>query len=317
MKEIGGYIELESYDGQEFHQQAIALNCGRNALAYLLKAKKYKKIYLPEFLCNSVAKVCTKVNVSYETYNIDVNFIPIFEKELSENEIIYIVNYYGQIPLDKINNIKKKYNNVIIDNSQAFFVEPIEGIDTLYTCRKYFGVPDGAYLYTNVKLDEKFDIDISLNRMSHILGRFEGKASDYYNESVKNNHLFENEDIKCMSKLTHNFLRSLNYEKISEKRTRNFEFLHEKLIFLNKLNINVPNGAFMYPLLVEDGQKIRKKLQQRKIYIPILWPEVLDKCDKNSLEYNFANNILPLPCDQRYNEDDMKYIIKEVLTIFR
>lgn len=37
MEEIGGYIEFENFRGRgEYYENAIALNCGRNCLAYLL-----------------------------------------------------------------------------------------------------------------------------------------------------------------------------------------------------------------------------------------------------------------------------------------
>ncbi len=42
MREIGGYIELDTYRLPMLHEGAIALNCGRNALAYLLRARRIK-----------------------------------------------------------------------------------------------------------------------------------------------------------------------------------------------------------------------------------------------------------------------------------
>ena len=33
---------------------------------------------------------------------------------------------------------------------------------------------------------------------------------------------------------------------------------------------------------------------------------------KDTLEYDMALNILPLPCDQRYDEEDMEYMIGEI-----
>ncbi len=62
----------------------------------------------------------------------------------------------------------------------------------------------------------------------------------------------------------------------------------------------------MYPLLVENGESIRRRLQRQKIYIPTLWPDVYDLCGRDSTEYNLAQNILPLPVDQRYGPDDME-----------
>ena len=56
MKEYGGYIELDTYRLPMLHDDAIALNCGRNCLAYLIEAKGISKIKLPYFLCDSVVK---------------------------------------------------------------------------------------------------------------------------------------------------------------------------------------------------------------------------------------------------------------------
>ena len=55
---------------------------------------------------------------------------------------LYIVNFYGQLSNQYIESLGC---NIIVDNAQSYFQEPINGIDTLYTCRKFFGVPDGVY----------------------------------------------------------------------------------------------------------------------------------------------------------------------------
>ena len=70
--------------------------------------------------------------------------------------------------------------------------------------------------------------------------------------------------------------------------------------------------TFMYPLLVNNGNAIRKELQIKKIYIPKLWPSVNGIIDQNDIEYQMAENILPLPLDQRYGEEEMNYMIEEI-----
>ncbi|MBO5560987.1 MAG: hypothetical protein J6A07_05000, partial [Firmicutes bacterium] len=65
---------------------------------------------------------------------------------------------------------------MIIDNTQAYFQMPVNGVDTFYTCRKFFGVTDGAVLYTASAVDTELDIDESYTRMTYILGRFERSA---------------------------------------------------------------------------------------------------------------------------------------------
>lgn len=314
MKEIGGYIELDTCRHAMLHEDAILLNCGRNALAYLLEAKGIKKLYLPYFLCDSVANVCKKYGVEVAFYHIGENWLP-KDLVIDGDAWLYIVNFYGQITREDLARLAEVHNNVIIDNAQAYFDAPLANVDTLYTCRKFFGVSDGAVLYTNSKLERSLEIDESFNRIHYILGRYERTASEFYEEAAQNNDIFDNEPIKEMSRLTKNLLRSIDYEYVKQVRTNNFAYLHEKLREVNKLNVRLIEGAFMYPLLIDDGMKIRKQLQQMKIYIPTLWPNVLEECESDTLEYKFAAEILPIPVDQRYGIEDMEYLVN-VINIF-
>ena len=158
MREIGGYIEFEHYNRPMLHGDAIALNSGRNCLVYLIRARKIKKIKLPYFLCDSVRNVCDKENVQITYYRIDSLFQP---KNIciEDDEWLYVVNYYGQFSEEKIKILKSKYERVLVDNAQAYFQMPVDGVDTLYTCRKYFGVSDGAFLYADSVLNEELEID--------------------------------------------------------------------------------------------------------------------------------------------------------------
>ena len=314
MKEIGGYIELDTCRHAMLHEDAILLNCGRNALAYLLEAKGIKKLYLPYFLCDSVANVCKKYGVEVVFYHIGENWLP-KDLVIDGDAWLYIVNFYGQITREDLARLAEVHNNVIIDNAQAYFDAPLANVDTLYTCRKFFGVSDGAILYTNSKLERSLEIDESFNRIHYVLGRYERTASEFYEEAARNNDIFDNEPIKEMSRLTKNLLRSIDYEYVKQVRTNNFAYLHEKLREVNKLNIRLIEGAFMYPLLIDDGMKIRKQLQQMKIYIPTLWPNVLEECKPDTLEYKFAAEILPIPVDQRYGFKDMEHLVEVIRSV--
>lgn len=311
MKEIGGYIELDTYQLPMLHGEAIGLNSGRNCLVYLIKSKKIKKILLPRYLCESVRDVCIRENVQIRYYSVGVDFLP-KEVALVEDEWLYIVNYYGQLNNSVLNNMVKKYKKVIVDNTQAYFQEPLEGVDTLYTCRKFYGVPDGAFLYTDGRLQVELEKDESFEKMRYLLGRYERNASEFYNEYTENEAVFSEEPIKCMSKLTFNLLHGIDYEMVMHKRTNNFAVLHNIFDSINKLRLSIPKGAFMYPLFVSNGEKIRKQLQAKKIYIPTLWPEVLEHCEETEIEHNMVKNILPLPVDQRYGIEDMQYMADEI-----
>lgn len=315
MKEYGGYIELENNYGPILHEDAVALNCGRNALEYLCEAKKIKKLYLPYFLCSSVPNFCKKIGIAYSYYHINKDFKPLFQQKQDDDEWLYVVNFYGQLDNDYLHDLKETYSDIIVDNAQSYFQPPVNGVDTLYTCRKYFGVADGAFLYTDSLLEREIPRDESFERMHFLLGRYERTANEFYGEYAENNKLFATEPVKKMSRLTENLLRGIDYKMIAQKRKENFDYLNAKLENLNELKLKSVYGAFMYPLLIKDGAAIRKALQKKKIYIPTLWPNVMEECDPESMEYRYAADILPIPVDQRYDQEDMKYLVGVIKSV--
>ena len=129
---------------------------------------------------------------------------------------------------------------------------------------------------------------------------------------MANNKLFATEPVKRMSRLTENLLRGIDYDAVAKRRQENFEFLDEEFRDTNELKLKSVYGAFMYPLLVQNGSEIRKVLQKEKIYIPTLWPNVLKEYSADSLEYHYADDILPIPIDQRYGIEEMKHLVEEI-----
>lgn len=289
-KEIGGYIELDRYTLPMLHEGALALNCGRSCLAYLIEQKNIKKLAVPSFLCDTVTAVIPE-SVSVRYYEIDDGLRPVVEPE--DGEYVYVVNYYGQCP-------DVSFPDMIMDNAQAYFEMPRENTDTLYTCRKFFGVPDGAFLYTDAPFRE-YERDFSYQRMAHILGRFEKTGREFYADSAANNDYFDTCGIKAMSVLTENLLHAIDYDRVKRIRTENFRALHSVLGQSNMLDVHPVEGAFAYPYMTERAEEIRKTTE---LYIPTLWP--------NTRENKFTKYVLPLPVDQRYTEEDMYFIAESL-----
>ena len=312
-KEIGGYIELDKYTLPMLHEEALALNCGRNCLAYLIEARGIRKLYLPRFICDSVINVAKKYNVIIRFYNIDFEFEPYNLDTLQKDEWLYLINYYGQFDRKYYEEMVAIYERVIVDQTHSYFDEPISGADSIYTCRKYFGVANGAFLYTNSVLEKKLPVDESFGRMKFVLGRFERSAEEFFGEACYNNAFFDGEPIKTMSKLTKNLLHGINYNLVESVRVNNFRYLHKSLEKVNMIKIR-KIGTFMYPFMVKDGEKTRKKLQNLKIYIPKLWPEVRKDFE---VEYALASNIIPLPIDQRYDIVDMKFVLEAIESLMQ
>lgn len=308
-KEIGGYFELEDLAGKEYYPELYKVNLGRTALLWLLESRRYSKIYLPVFLCESVVEACEQHGIQIERYRMDAELnILLPQNKMKEKECLYLVNYYGQLTDEKILQYKEKYGNIIVDHTHAFFQKPLKGIDTLYSCRKFWGVSDGAYLATDAVLSMDKPLDRSNKRMEHILGRYEENAGAYYQEMLQNAASYDRMEIRRMSRLTENLLGAIDYEAGKNRREENYSILSEELPSESVFVRVTPEGPFVYPYHHKDGLKLRRWLAEHRIFVPTYWKNILEECDKNSLEYKWAAEILPLPCDQRYGKEEMKYM---------
>lgn len=310
-KSIGGYFELELPKGEEYHKNAICLNTGRNAFEYVLRAKQYKKVYLPYYTCEVMLEPIKKLVIDFEFYQIDEHFLPIFNfAKVKEKEVFVYTNYFGVCD-KQVKVVSKDCKNLVVDNSQAFFSLPLPDVDTFYSPRKFFGVPDGAYLYTNKKLVVELEHDISLTKFDHLLGRIEQGAEAYYQEFKDNDKSLSNAPIKKMSKLTKRLMSTIDYKEIAKKRMQNFEYIHSVLSNSNILKPNLPLNSIplVYPYLVKSGAELKKTLLQNKIFVPTYWPNVNLWID-NGREVDLVNNIVCLPIDQRYNLKEMDRVIE-------
>ena len=65
----------------------------------------------------------------------------------------------------------------------------------------------------------------------------------------------------------------------------------------------------VYPFLSDDIN-LRKKLIDNKVYVASYWPNVKNMSNLESVESQFAVNLIPIPIDQRYGNDDLNKILE-------
>jgi hypothetical protein len=92
----------------------------------------------------------------------------------------------------------------------------------------------------------------------------------------------------------------------------NFRFMHERLGGMNALSDIIDNnpidGPMVYPFLSDD-EHLRDRLLAEKVYVATYWNEVLDRVDRESMEWKMTRYMVPLPIDQRYDETDMEKVL--------
>lgn len=307
-KSIGGYFELELPTFRELHSNAIALNSGRFCLEYILRCRKYSKVYVPYYTCDSAIEPIVKLGISCEFYHVNENYCLTTDIQLKDCEALLYTNYWG-VQNDYCLALSHKYGKqLILDYTQAFFAQPINGIDTFYSCRKFFGVPDGGYLYTDAESDFDIGQDVSYSRMGSLVKRIDLSPEEGYDDFRRCSELFHELPLCYMSKFTKRMMQSIDYNDVAKKRRANYECLHQTLGGEDISDNDVPM-IFPYKV-VNNGQILRKCLIQNKIFVAKYWPNVAKWTGEKAVETWMADNILPLPIDQRYNTQDMNRILE-------
>ena len=321
MKEIGGYLELERFGGQEYYPDLFKFNLGRTAITWYLKETGVKRVYLPDFLCGSVIDAVKALPVEVRIYPIGEDFLPeaaaLPEGPLREDECLFVLNAYGQLSDSAVLMLKEKYGRILYDFTHAFFQQPPEGVAAVASLRKFFGLTDGAYLKSDRPIAMPGASDSSSSRFAHVLGRFEKPAGEFYQAMLDTAHGYEHAEALRMSPLTENLLRGIDYDTAASRRMANYLALHERLEGQNGLvsagHLRTPDvGPFVYPLLVPEGMRIRRELAKKSIFVPTYWNNVMAETEEGTTAHIYAADILPLPCDQRYTPEDMAHVAEEV-----
>lgn len=312
---IGGYFSLELGEKQPYHKGEffLLLNTARNCLEYILDANDYNLVHIPYFTCEVILEPFKKLNIEFKFYSIDENLEPIFDFDsLGEKDAFLYTNYFGikDIYIHKLSSLRI---NLIIDNSQSFFSKAIKGTNTFYSARKFVGVADGAYLYTEKHMNRPLMQDHSFNRMEHLLKRIDTSAEAGYAAFSENDQSLIGQPIKKMSKLTERILKSVDYEVVKSTRLANFQYYHDNLKKLNQLvfDWNENQIPMVYPYWTKD-LTLKKRLLENRIYCPTYWPNIKEWCNPKSLEYRLMDEVIYLPIDQRYNTQILKEILKHV-----
>jgi hypothetical protein len=312
VQEIGGFFGLELGSGKEYHEKAVALNSARACLRLIIRKKAIKRLLAPIYTCDAVLDALRSEGVEIIPYRIREDFSPILNGQ--QDEYLLYINYFG-VNSNNVEGLIKTHPKLIIDNAQAFFSQPLKDIDTFYSPRKFFGVPDGGYLYGAADYeDQDLETMLSFDRCEHLLKRIDTTAWEAYPAYRKAEEDLGNYPILKMSKLTSAILKSINYQEARSKRLENFAYLDAKLGGYNELSIQLSaeDVPMVYPFLTKN-QLMKNILIQHSIYIATYWPDPQKRIPAGSHEAYLVSNLVPLVVDQRYGRQEMDAMLAVIM----
>lgn len=316
MTEIGSFIELQFPQGLEYYKGdngIIRLNSGRAGIWHAFRLTGCKSIWIPYYQCDTVRDFLQRKKVNIKYYHINREFTPI-DIKASENEAVLLVNYFGIMTVKRMKELSKEYEHPIIDNSQAFFCEPLLGCLNVYSARKFVGVSDGSYVIGREagRFIDGYEQGYSSDTAAFLFQRIEyGCEGKTYQARMLNEHRIDCEDIKLMSKLTRTILDGTDYQHIKKKRKENFLYACGLLDERNKLDVlqyySDDCVPMVYPLLIEDDSLL-DRLLRNKHFQGHWWSYLLNEVGADTAEYWLSRYMIPITIDQRYGKEELMHI---------
>ena len=314
--EYGGFLPLELNLGKEYFAQyepyLRRFNSAKAGIDHLIKRIGKKRIYVPYYYCPSTTAAIERTGIEVCFYHINETFEPEYIEDDADS-IVLIVDYFG-ICAEKVNVFAKtiKDADLIIDRAHNFYEEPIieDNIHNIYSAKKFFGVPDGAYVVSKAVIPDVEALSVSYEYADYLFLTYEkGTNAAYEKKKAADKQIATN--YAGMSKLAKGLLENVDYERTQKQRESNYGMLYEAFKDINTLSLPSEAASYQFPLLLkEKGRDIKKQLIANQIFVSTLWSgEELQK-NGNEFEINMMEDCVFLPMDQRYEKMDIEFIIK-------
>lgn len=286
----------------------MALNSGRSSLQYILERVKPQVVYVPFYTCNGLLEPFQKTGVPYRFYPLNSQLEPQALPELGNKELFLYINYFD-LKRPVVDRLSAHYGHrFVADCTLAYFAKG-NGRSWLFnSCRKFFGVPDGSFLYAPEGMEsENAFARNETYTFDHLLKRFNGHPEEGYHSFLQNEILCGG-SVLGMSRLSEHLLTLADHSAVAARRRANFYSLHQVLYGLNHFEFSLaPEAVPMYYPFLLDHCIDKTLLYDKHLFVPTFWKDVIARYGTGfEFEKSLSANLLLLPVDHRYDGADMQ-----------
>jgi hypothetical protein len=293
----------------------MLLQSGRACLRVILETERPGRLVVPFYVCDAVLDVPRALGVPIVYYHLD----PVLDPQLpniSETDLVLVVDYFGlHCKLEEEHSVLG--HRLVVDQSQALFAGGSSESWRFTSARKWFGVPDGAFLWGPRQLSIPMPA-ASSGRPNHLIERLWGDASLAY-ESYRAAEESFGLAVAPISRTSILLLGGVDVDAVKLTRRKNFVDLNERLGDHNCLNLNLaPDQVpFCYAMLPQRAIS-KRDLASDGIFVPSFWEDCVRRANTDfSWEIDLSQRLLPLPIDHRYGPEEMERIAEHVLRRLR
>ena len=232
-----------------------------------------------------------------------------------------------------LNIIRAKGVEIVLDLTQCLFSTKQYSFASFIVAsyRKWMPIPDGGYLLNQTgsvnicqpEIEYKDFIEREIAAM-YLRGQYFNNGEQRTKEisiqlSKAADHIAEsNIAPHKMSHVAYNLLKRENIEKNQRIRFGNYVYLFKNVQESRKVSkvcqdiASVTTAPLYFTVFVKDRPALQRLLAQDSIYAPVIWP-VEDKrvLIDDDVKYIY-DHLLAIPCDQRYDEIDMRRVVENM-----
>lgn len=294
-----------------------------------------KKVCFPSYCCGSMVEPFEKASAHVVYYDVDFSGKLQVNLEIPEDcDLLLICNYFGfetDYPEQVLKDFKNRGGIIIEDITHSLLSERQYHLESDYlvaSLRKWGALVSGGFCskmkgrFASKPEKQPSDEYISIKLMAmklkeeYLRDGDEAKKEKYLNLfGEANGWLVENYSGIAMDEVSRKIISSWNISEMAEQRRKNAKALYKGLgeehMLFPLCDMDCP---LFVPILIQNAEKradLRKKLTENRIYCPIHWPKPNEKCGSG-----LYNTELSVICDQRYNEEDMKYITEVIQRVW-
>ncbi|NPD46745.1 hypothetical protein [Lentimicrobium sp. S6] len=316
---------------------------GRHALMIIIEALALieKRILLPAYTCDTVVESFLAHDFIIDYYNCHTDLtLDVDDFTLKVNafnpKIVLVHGYFGENTfLDaktKIEGLREKGIIIIQDDTQTLFSENeiLEADFYMASIRKWFAIPDGAFLWSKeIEIEEPAEENKVYIDLLEVAFKLKHDFTLCLDESIKKkykglyleaqNLVDSDPSIFKMAEVSKGTFNQEDLKQYSEIRRENYNTLYHALsgkfkqvkpVFEHFAESNI--SPFCFPIYLEDKKEFQKRMSDNDVFATHFWPKADYIHGINEKTEFIYNNLLGIPCDQRYTTQDMERVIEVI-----
>lgn len=320
----------------ELYKGALALRCGRDCLKLIAQSYQNVVALIPALACDSMF-------TPFQMHGHEVRFYPYapsFHIQIDALEqliprggrtaLFLYMDYFGNTAItdDELTQLRRQYPNLVFieDRTHDLLIEKHRAFHpdyTLASLRKWMNIPDGGLLWgmghkQMIAENTQFSqtrLRAQCMRNQFFLSGDEAVKREYRAIFSHLDELIDNPEPYRMSAYARALAEKADWNAIRLQRQKNAEVLLCALKQNRHIRFVQPKSGksdLYVELLVEKRDEIQRQLSAKGVFCTIIWP--LSEAQRQACPWSryVEEHMLAAPCDQRYDEDDMRYIAGEI-----